>query len=93
MKRDLITGVTGQDGSYLAETLIKKGYEVHGVKRRSSILKTDRIDNIYQDPHNKDIMEELKEMGKRKAPAIPFLKRNNFINKFLGMLLDKSGVK
>jgi len=55
MKRALITGVTGQDGSYLAETLIKKGYEVHGVKRRSSIIKTDRIDNIYQDPHNKDI--------------------------------------
>lgn len=55
MKRALITGVTGQDGSYLAEFLIKKGYKVHGIKRRSSIIKTDRIDHIYQDPHNKDI--------------------------------------
>ena len=55
MKKALITGVTGQDGSYLAEFLIKKGYKVHGIKRRSSIIKTDRIDHIYQDPHNKDI--------------------------------------
>ncbi len=47
----LITGVTGQDGSYLAELLLDKGYEVHGVKRRSSSLNTDRIDHIYQDPH------------------------------------------
>jgi GDPmannose 4,6-dehydratase len=55
MKKALITGVTGQDGSYLAEFLIKKGYKVHGIKRRSSIIKTDRIDKIYQDPHNKNI--------------------------------------
>lgn len=48
----LITGVTGQDGSYLAELLLEKGYEVHGVKRRSSLFNTDRIDHIYQDPHN-----------------------------------------
>ena len=47
----LITGVTGQDGSYLAEFLLKKGYEVHGIKRRSSSLNTSRIDHIYQDPH------------------------------------------
>ena len=47
----LITGITGQDGSYLAEFLLKKGYEVHGVKRRSSSFNTDRIDHIYQDPH------------------------------------------
>ena len=47
----LITGVTGQDGSYLAEFLIKKGYEVHGIKRRSSLFNTDRIDHLYQDPH------------------------------------------
>lgn len=47
----LITGVTGQDGSYLAEFLIKKGYEVHGIKRRSSSFNTDRIDHLYQDPH------------------------------------------
>ena len=51
MKRALITGVTGQDGSYLAEFLLAKGYEVHGIKRRSSSFNTDRIDHIYQDPH------------------------------------------
>ena len=47
----LITGVTGQDGAYLSEFLLKKGYEVHGVKRRSSMFNTDRIDHLYQDPH------------------------------------------
>ncbi|WP_345985256.1 GDP-mannose 4,6-dehydratase [Sulfurimonas sp. HSL-1656] len=47
----LITGITGQDGSYLAEFLLKKGYEVHGIKRRSSLFNTDRIDHLYQDPH------------------------------------------
>ena len=47
----LITGVTGQDGAYLSELLLKKGYEVHGVKRRSSLFNTDRIDHLYQDPH------------------------------------------
>ena len=47
----LITGVTGQDGAYLAELLLKKGYEVHGIKRRSSLFNTDRIDHLYQDPH------------------------------------------
>lgn len=51
MKKALITGVTGQDGAYLAEFLLKKGYEVHGVKRRSSLFNTDRIDHLYQDPH------------------------------------------
>lgn len=50
----LITGVTGQDGSYLAEFLLKKGYEVHGIKRRSSLFNTDRIDHLYQDPHASD---------------------------------------
>ena len=50
-KRALITGITGQDGSYLAEFLLKKGYEVHGIKRRSSSFNTDRIDHIYEDPH------------------------------------------
>ena len=49
----LIFGITGQDGSYLTEFLIKKGYLVHGVKRRSSSLNTSRIDHIYQDPHEK----------------------------------------
>lgn len=54
MKKALITGITGQDGSYLAEFLIDKGYEVHGIKRRSSSLNTQRIDHIYQDPHHED---------------------------------------
>lgn len=53
MKRAFITGITGQDGAYLAEFLLKKGYEVHGLKRRSSLFNTDRIDHIYQDPHDK----------------------------------------
>jgi len=51
MKKALITGVTGQDGAYLAELLLGKGYEVHGVKRRTSLFNTDRIDHLYQDPH------------------------------------------
>src|SRR6201986_1929345 len=51
MKRALITGITGQDGAYLAELLLNKGYEVHGVKRRSSSFNTGRIDHLYQDPH------------------------------------------
>jgi GDPmannose 4,6-dehydratase len=51
-KRALITGITGQDGSYLAEFLLEKGYEVHGIKRRASSLNTQRIDHIYQDPHS-----------------------------------------
>jgi GDPmannose 4,6-dehydratase len=50
-KRALITGVTGQDGAYLAEFLLDKGYEVHGIKRRTSLINTDRIDHLYQDPH------------------------------------------
>ena len=54
MKRALITGVTGQDGSYLAELLLAKGYEVHGIKRRASSFNTDRIDHIFQDPHEPD---------------------------------------
>lgn len=53
-KKALITGITGQDGSYLTELLLEKGYEVHGLIRRSSSFNTDRIDHIYQDPHNKD---------------------------------------
>jgi GDPmannose 4,6-dehydratase len=53
IKKALITGVTGQDGAYLAELLLEKGYEVHGIKRRSSLFNTDRIDHLYQDPHDK----------------------------------------
>ena len=51
MKKALITGITGQDGSYLAEFLLEKGYEVHGIKRRSSVFNTQRVDHIYEDPH------------------------------------------
>lgn len=58
-KKALITGVTGQDGSYLAEFLLDKGYEVHGIKRRSSSFNTDRVDHIYQDPHEKDLRFHL----------------------------------
>ncbi|GAC1307343.1 MAG: GDP-mannose 4,6-dehydratase [Mucilaginibacter sp.] len=59
MKTALITGVTGQDGAYLAEFLLKKGYEVHGVKRRSSSFNTDRIDHLYRDPHAPDVKFKL----------------------------------
>jgi GDPmannose 4,6-dehydratase len=54
MKKALITGITGQDGAYLAEFLLEKGYEVHGIKRRSSLFNTDRIDHLYQDPHESE---------------------------------------
>ena len=59
MKKALITGVTGQDGAYLTEFLLKKGYEVHGIKRRSSLFNTDRIDHLYQDPHEKEVKLKL----------------------------------
>lgn len=55
MKKALITGITGQDGAYLAEFLLGKGYEVHGLKRRSSLFNTDRIDHLYKDPHEKNV--------------------------------------
>ncbi|MBF0192695.1 MAG: GDP-mannose 4,6-dehydratase [Magnetococcales bacterium] len=54
MKKALITGVTGQDGAYLAELLLEKGYQVHGIKRRTSLFNTDRIDHLFQDPHRSD---------------------------------------
>lgn len=59
MKRALITGITGQDGAYLADLLLKKGYEVHGIKRRSSLFNTDRIDHLYQDPHENNVRFKL----------------------------------
>ena len=59
MKKALITGITGQDGAYLTEFLLKKGYEVHGIKRRSSLFNTDRIDHLYQDPHEKAVKLKL----------------------------------
>jgi GDPmannose 4,6-dehydratase len=58
-KRALITGITGQDGSYLAELLLSKGYEVHGIKRRASSFNTDRIDHLYQDPHERNVRLHL----------------------------------
>jgi len=59
MKKALITGITGQDGAYLTEFLLKKGYEVHGIKRRSSLFNTDRIDHLYQDPHEANVKLKL----------------------------------
>ena len=59
MKKAIITGITGQDGAYLTELLLSKGYEVHGIKRRSSLLNTDRIDHLYQDPHEENIRLHL----------------------------------
>lgn len=59
MKVALITGITGQDGAYLAELLLEKGYTVHGIKRRSSLINTDRIDHLYQDPHEKNVRFKL----------------------------------
>jgi GDPmannose 4,6-dehydratase len=59
MKRALITGITGQDGAYLAEFLLDKGYEVHGIKRRSSLFNTGRIDHLYQDPHDPQVRFRL----------------------------------
>lgn len=59
MKKALITGITGQDGAYLAELLLSKGYEVHGIKRRSSLFNTDRIDHLYEDPHEEGVHLKL----------------------------------
>src|SRR6266542_5868029 len=59
MKKALITGVTGQDGAYLSELLLSKGYQVHGIKRRSSLFNTERIDHLYQDPHEKNVQFTL----------------------------------
>ena len=59
MKIALLTGITGQDGAYLAELLLSKGYEVHGIKRRASSFNTDRVDHLYQDPHEKNIKFKL----------------------------------
>ena len=59
MKKALITGITGQDGAYLAELLLSKGYEVHGIKRRSSLFNTQRVDHLYEDPHERDIRFRL----------------------------------
>jgi GDPmannose 4,6-dehydratase len=68
LKRALITGITGQDGAYLAEFLLEKGYEVHGIKRRASLFNTDRIDHLYQDPHEADIRFILHFTGTSQMP-------------------------
>ena len=59
MKKALVTGITGQDGAYLTELLLAKDYEVHGIKRRSSLFNTERIDHLYQDPHEKKVRLKL----------------------------------
>ena len=59
MKRALITGITGQDGAYLAELLLEKGYEVYGIKRRTSLINTARIDHLYKDVHDQDLKFKL----------------------------------
>lgn len=59
MKKALITGVTGQDGAYLSELLLSKGYEVHGIKRRTSLFNTDRVDHLYENPHGEDVQFKL----------------------------------
>jgi len=59
MKTALITGVNGQDGAYLTDLLLEKGYVVHGIKRRSSLINTSRIDHLYKDPHEKDVRFKL----------------------------------
>src|SRR6202012_1234470 len=68
MKRALITGITRQDGAYLAELLLKKGYEVHGIKRRASSFNTDRIDPLYQDPpfNNRDFALHYRDLTDSK---------------------------
>jgi len=76
MKKALITGITGQDGSYLAELLLSKGYEVHGMIRRSSSFNTGRIDHIYRDPHEKDVRLILHYGDLNDASSINMLLRN-----------------
>ena len=76
MKKAFITGITGQDGSYLAELLLSKGYEVHGMIRRSSSFNTSRIDHIYRDPHEKDVHLFLHYGDLNDASSINMLLRN-----------------
>ena len=70
LKKALITGITGQDGSYLAEFLLDKGYEVHGIKRRASSFNTERIDHLYQDPHDENAKFILHYDFKLITPSI-----------------------
>ena len=68
-KTALITGITGQDGSYLAELLLKKGYQAYGIKRRASSFNTSRIDHLYQDPHESDPLLVLHTATSPTAPT------------------------
>ena len=74
----LMTGVTGQDGSYLAELLLSKSYEVHGIKRRSSSFNTDRIDHLYQDLHDTDTVHAAWRPGRLVYSACYFLDQAAF---------------
>ena len=76
MKKAMITGITGQDGSYLAELLLQKGYEVHGIIRRSSSFNTGRINHLYRDPHEKDVLLFLHYGDLNDASSINTLLRN-----------------
>ncbi len=76
MKKALITGITGQDGSYLTELLLSKGYEVHGIIRRSSSFNTDRIDHIYQDPHEQGVRLKLHYGDLTDASSLNHILRN-----------------
>ncbi|HYP86927.1 MAG TPA: GDP-mannose 4,6-dehydratase, partial [Polyangiaceae bacterium] len=76
MKRALITGITGQDGSYLAELLLAKGYEVYGLVRRSSSFNTDRIDHLYRDPHETDVRLRLIYGDLNDASSLNHILRN-----------------
>ena len=72
MKKALVTGITGQDGSYLAEQLLERDYEVHGIVRRSSSFNTDRIDHLYRDPHEtgREAVHPLRRpLGRRRASS------------------------
>ena len=77
MKTALITGITGQDGAYLAEFLLNKGYHVHGVKRRTSLFNTDRIDHLYQDLHEKNVKFKL-HYGDLSDSNVPVSKYSSF---------------
>ena len=95
MKKALITGVTGQDGAYLAELLLGKGYEVHGVGRRSSSFNTGRIDHLYQAPHEENVRLTLQSVGihnldAANGPNVSFTLDARFDDKALNILTSKS---
>ena len=76
MKRAFITGITGQDGSFLAELLLGKGYEVHGLIRRASSFHTERIDHLYADPHvGSDVLGKAQRVTSKSLPARPRMVR------------------